>query len=148
MHHSSMESPQSFEEGNLRTGMYDEELRRFNWNLLLLEVVLFGIGIWNLASATAVEDKSFGLFKTQLLWFGIGMLATAVILLIFHYSFFSRVAYLIYFANLILLGLVLFAGHASLGAQRWIGIGPFRLQPSEFMKVSMVVCLAKYFEND
>ncbi len=148
MTHSAMETPLSLDEGTLRVGMYEEELRKFNWNLLILMIVLFGIGIWNLVSATAVADKSQGLYKTQLLWFGLGMGATGLILLLMHYSTLSRVAYFIYFANLILLVAVLFAGKATLGAQRWIGFGGFRIQPSEFMKLSMVICLAKYFETD
>jgi rod shape determining protein RodA len=131
----------------LRSGLYDEEFRKFNWSMLLLEVLIFSLGIFNLLSATSVEDKSLGLYKTQLLWFGLGMLLTAIILL-FHYSFFSRIAYLIYFANLLLLVGVLVAGKASLGAKRWIGFGGFHIQPSEFMKLSMVICMAKYFETD
>jgi rod shape determining protein RodA len=130
-----------------RYGFYDEELKKFNWNMLILEFILFGIGIWNLISATAVEDKSSGLFRNQLIWFGIGMIITAVILMI-HYSFLSRVAYIVYFANIILLVLVLLIGKSSLGARRWIGFGSMTIQPSEFMKISMVLCLAKYFETD
>src|SRR3982751_5948309 len=101
MTHSTMESPipSSHQDENLyRVGPYDEEFKKYNWNLLILEVVLFGIGIWNLISATGVADKSLGLYKTQLLWFGLGMAVTAVILLV-HYSAFSRLAYVIYFAN-------------------------------------------------
>jgi rod shape determining protein RodA len=130
-----------------RYGFYDEELKKFNWNMLILEFILFGIGIWNLISATAVEDKSSGLFRNQLIWFGVGMIITAVILMI-HYSFLSRVAYIVYFANIILLVLVLLIGKSSLGARRWIGVGGMTIQPSEFMKISMVLCLAKYFETD
>jgi rod shape determining protein RodA len=130
-----------------RYGFYDEELKKFNWNMLILEFILFGIGIWNLISATAVEDKSSGLFRNQLIWFGVGMIITAVILMI-HYSFLSRVAYIVYFANIILLVLVLLIGKSSLGARRWIGFGNMTIQPSEFMKISMVLCLAKYFETD
>ncbi|MBC7691657.1 MAG: rod shape-determining protein RodA [Methylotenera sp.] len=147
MTYTSTESPLPIEEGQLRVGMYDEELKKFNWNLLIIQFVLFGIGIWNLISATGVEDKSLGLYKTQLLWFGIGMALTTLIL-IMHYSFFSRVAYIIYFANILLLAAVLVAGKSSLGAKRWIGFGGLRIQPSEFMKLSMVICLAKYFETD
>lgn len=142
-----MDHEMSFDENSIRTGMYDDEFRKFNWNLLILEIVLFGIGIWNLISATGVEDKSMGLYKSQLLWFGIGMIATGVLLL-FHYSFFSRIAYFIYFANLLLLVAVLVAGKSTLGAKRWIGFGGLRIQPSEFMKLSVVICLAKYFESD
>ncbi len=147
MTHSSTESPMLLEDGGVRFGMYEEELKKFNWNLLVLELVLFGIGLWNLVSATGVQDKSQGLYRQQLLFFGIGMAMTALILLL-HYSFFSRIAYIIYFANLLLLVAVMFFGRSNLGAKRWLGIGALGIQPSELMKLSMVICLAKYFEND
>jgi rod shape determining protein RodA len=150
MTHTWTESPSSpnFDEGTMRVGMYEEELRKFNWNMLGIEFLIFGIGIWNLVSATGVADKSLGLYKTQLMYFGMGIGMTALIILFFHYSVLSRLAYFIYFANVLLLVAVLVAGKSSLGAQRWIGIGAFRIQPSEFMKLSMVICLAKYFETD
>ena len=50
--------------------------------------------------------------------------------------------------KLLLLVAVLAVGKSSLGAKRWIGVGGFRIQPSEFMKLSLVVCMAKYFETD
>ncbi|MEO5969702.1 MAG: rod shape-determining protein RodA [Bdellovibrionia bacterium] len=147
MTHSSMESPPIIDGGEMHTGLYEEELKKFNWSLIAIEILLFGIGIWNLSSATGVQDKSLGLYKSQALWFGIGMGLTAIILVL-HYSLFSRLAYIIYFTNLVLLGAVLFMGKSSLGAKRWLGIGALRLQPSEFMKLSIVICLAKYFESD
>lgn len=147
MSYTYSESQATQDPSQNRYGFYDEELRKFNWNMLILEFILFGIGIWNLMSATAVEDKSQGLFRNQLIWFGVGMVITAVILMI-HYSFLSRVAYIVYFANIILLVAVLIVGKATLGARRWIGVGSFTIQPSEFMKISMVLCLAKYFESD
>lgn len=135
------------EMSDTRSSVYDDEFKKFNWNLIILEVILFGIGIWNLISATGVQDKSLGLYKSQFLWFGIGMCLTVLILLL-HYSILSRLAYVLYFANLLLLGAVLVMGKSTLGAKRWIGFGAFRIQPSEFMKLSIVICLAKYFELD
>src|SRR3712207_4399291 len=103
MTHSWMESPQPIDESSMtRTAFYEEELRKFNWSLLILQFVIFGIGIWNLISATGVQDKSLGLYKTQLLWFGFGMALTAIILVV-HYSMLSRLAYVFYFANVLLL---------------------------------------------
>ncbi len=147
MIHTTMESPTPILDETPRVGMYEEDLRKFNWNLLIMEVILFAVGIWNLRSATAVEDKSLGLYKAQLMWFGVGMILTAGILFL-HYSVLSRLAYFIYFTNILLLIAVLVAGKASLGARRWIGFGGFRIQPSEFMKISTVIVLAKYFESD
>ncbi len=142
-----MESSPSFESGNSYMGAYEERFKKFNWNLILVQLLLFSVGIWNLISATGVQDKSLGLYRTQLMWFGIGMILTGLLLLV-HYSLFSRVAYVLYFANLLLLVAVLVAGKSTLGARRWIGFGALRIQPSEFMKLSMVICLAKYFETD
>jgi rod shape determining protein RodA len=147
MNHSSIETQADPEHSDRRVGEYEEDLKKSNWTLIGIEALLFGIGIWNLVSATGVQDKSLGLYKNQLLWFGIGMVLTAIILVL-HYSILSRLAYFIYFTNLILLGAVLIVGKASLGAKRWIGFGGIRIQPSEFMKLSMVICLAKYFESD
>ena len=142
-----MEIELEFDESQLRTHPYDEEFRKFNWSLITLMVILFGIGLWNLISATGVEDRSDGLYKTQLLWFGIGSCVSALILM-FHYSLLSRMAYVVYFGNLLLLVAVLFVGKQVLGARRWLGVGGFTIQPSEFMKLSMVILLAKYFEAD
>jgi len=60
-----MESQTPAFDETLRVGMYEEDLRKFNWNLLILEVVLFSVGIWNLISATGVQDKSLGLIRTS-----------------------------------------------------------------------------------
>src|SRR3954453_19109799 len=114
MTHSSMESPASIDSGEMRVGMYEEELKKFNWSLIAIEILLFLIGIWNLVSATGVQDKSLGLYKNQALWFGIGMCFTALIFFL-HYSIFSRLAYVIYFANLLLLGAVLLTVRSTLG---------------------------------
>jgi len=129
------------------TPMYDEELKRFNWTLLILELILIAIGIFNLMSATGVQDKSLGLYKSQLIWVGVGSILTALIMLV-HYSFFSRIAYAIYFLNLLLLVAVLVFGRSTLGAKRWVGFGGVAIQPSEFMKVSIVICLAKLLETE
>lgn len=142
-----MESQPQVDEHSLRVGMYDDELKKFNWNLILSMFIIFAVGIGNLMSATGVGDKSHGLYKIQLLWFGIGLGLTAIVLL-FHYSLLSRLAYVIYFANVLLLIATLIVGQSNLGARRWIGFGSLRIQPSEFMKISMVICLAKYFETD
>jgi rod shape determining protein RodA len=77
---------------------------------------------------------------------GLGTVVT-LILQFPHYSFLSRLAYLIYIGNMGLLIAVLAFGKSSLGAKRWINLGGFSLQPSELMKLSMVIFLAKYFEN-
>lgn len=125
---------------------YEEEFKWLKWVPLILEIIILTIGMINLSSATAVEDKSLGLWKNQIVSIALGAVIT-LILLFPHYSFLSRLAYLIYMGNLGLLLAVLAIGKSSLGAKRWISFGGFSLQPSELMKLGMVIFLAKFFEN-
>jgi rod shape determining protein RodA len=129
-----------------RTSSFEEDFKWLKWVPLLLELLLIGIGMLNLSSATAVEDKAMGLWKNQAISIGLGAVITLV-LYFPHYSFLSRLAYLVYLGNVGLLLAVLAFGRASLGAKRWISLGGFSLQPSELMKLSMVIFLAKFFEN-
>ncbi len=142
------ESGSDLDTGRMGTAIYDDdELKRFNWTLIILEILIFAVGIWNMFSATALDPTIKNLHKIQLVWFGIGLVATTLILLV-HYSVFSRFAYALYFINLLMLVAVLFVGRSSLGAKRWLTLGGFSLQPSEFMKIGAVIALAKFFEND
>ncbi len=56
-----------------------------------------------------------------------------------------RYAYLIYLISLLLLLVVEFSGTIGMGAQRWIDLGVFTIQPSEIMKISIILLLARYF---
>jgi len=56
-------------------------------------------------------------------------------------------AYPVYGAGLVLLLAVAVVGHSSLGAQRWLDLGPVRLQPSEIIKVGMVLALARFYHG-
>ncbi len=129
-----------------QTQSFEDEFKWLKWIPLILQIVLLAIGLFNLSSATAVDDKSLGLWKNQLISVALGSVATLVILFP-HYSFLSRLAFFIYAGNMLLLIAVLVVGRASLGAKRWLNLGGFSLQPSELMKVSMVIFLAKYFET-
>ncbi|MBU6155013.1 MAG: rod shape-determining protein RodA [Bdellovibrionales bacterium] len=146
MTYTSMETNLDQQFDPNRTTSYEEDFKWLKWVPLLLELLLIGIGMLNLSSATAVEDKSMGLWKNQAISSGLGAVIT-LILYFPHYSFLSRLAYLVYMGNVGLLLAVLAFGRASLGAKRWISIGGFSLQPSELMKLSMVIFLAKFFEN-
>ena len=146
MTYSSMETnlDQHFDPNH--SSHYEEEFKWLKWVPLILELVILTIGMINLSSATSVEDKSLGLWKNQLVSIGLGAVVTLVIMFP-HYSILSRLAYLIYAGNMGLLMAVLAVGRSSLGAKRWISLGGFSLQPSELMKLSMVIFLAKFFEN-
>jgi len=56
-------------------------------------------------------------------------------------------AYPVYGAGLVLLAAVAVVGHASLGAKRWLDIGPIRLQPSEIIKIGLVLAIARFYHS-
>ncbi len=77
--------------------------------------------------------------------FGIGVFGMFVIAFI-HIRFWRRIAPLAYIGSLVLLVSVYFFGESGMGAQRWIDIGFMQLQPSEVMKVSLILALAMYYD--
>jgi len=129
--------------------MDEETVRKFDWRMIGAMLGICLVGFANLYSATFNETVSHGFtyYKVELIWFGIGCALSSVLLLI-HYKILSRFAYPIYFSNLFLLVLVLIIGRSSMGGRRWISIGPFGFQPSEFMKISAALAMAKYFEAE
>lgn len=123
-------------------------LRNSDWLLLALSCLLVGYGLVAIYCATQSDERLTGgdayyFVKKQLTWFLIGLVALTVMTL-FDYHWLANYAREIYIGNLILLTLVLFIGHESGGAQRWIGIGAFRLQPSEIAKVAVIIAMATY----
>ena len=129
--------------------MDEEQLKKFDWSLIGISLLIFAVGSLNLYSATANEFVSRGLrfWQSQLIWCGMGTVIGAVLLLV-HYKMLSRAAYPIYFTMLLLLVAVLVVGKQTLGARRWVGFGGFHIQPSEFMKLAAVLAMAKYFETE
>src|SRR5581483_5703292 len=63
------------------------------------------------------------------------------------FRFWVRYAYVLYAVAFVLLIYVEIAGHIGMGAQRWIALGPLQLQPSEMMKIALVLALARYFHG-
>ncbi len=106
--------------------------RNLNFALLGITFLLVAAGGFAVYSATGADVNP--LFIKQLTWYGIG----TVFLFVFaglNYNRLVESSYYIYGFFLILLTAVLFVGHTSLGAQRWLDIGPLRFQPSEFVKI-------------
>lgn len=119
----------------------------FDWGLLGIVLLLSGIGILNLYSATLNEvTTGMPYHLKQILWLTIGLGAMLVIALI-EYRYFTDFAYLVHGILVLLLILVLVYGIITSGAQRWVRFGPLTFQPSEFVKLSLILALAKYFQR-
>ena len=130
--------------------MLNTQLRKhFDWPLLLLVYLLACIGVLIIFSATR-GDAAAAFHKKQILWvvLGTGGLALTSTL---DYHLYTRFARHFYWINLVLLLLVKLKGHATNGAARWIKIGAFQLQPSEFAKLFIILtlgaCLARRHEE-
>lgn len=118
-------------------------------NLLVVIILFVCLGLIAVADASAPQalkaygDKFFFL-KQQLAWGGLGLISLFVFSKI-HYSFWEKIATPFFFLSLTLLIIVLIPhfGLSALGARRWISFGIFNFQPSEIIKLSLCVYLAK-----
>ncbi|HHX73601.1 MAG TPA: rod shape-determining protein RodA, partial [Firmicutes bacterium] len=125
--------------------MFERRLwRNFDWLLLLTVLAIVGISLIIIASTTinATADPLY-FVKRQAIRFAVGFFVMLFILSI-DYTYFYRFAPYIYLANIGLLLLVLFVGRDSGGAQRWIDLKVFELQPSEFAKLGIIISLARH----
>lgn len=119
-----------------------EKLARVNWGLLLLLTMVASIGFAMLYSAGNGNWDPWA--SRQMVRYGIGFAGLLIIALI-DIRFWIRYAYFVYFGALILLGVVEGMGAIGMGARRWIDFGFIQLQPSEVMKIALILALARYF---
>ena len=129
--------------------MFDRRLiQYFDWGLLGLIVILGFFGLVTLYSAvtagTPTPQKILCL--RQLVWYGIGSILM-IFSLLFNYKSLDRNAPVIYAACIFLLICVLFFGRYVGGARRWLVFGPFTIQPSEIVKVAVIIILARYYSK-
>lgn len=117
----------------------------FDKALLLVALLIFIIGILTVYSATQARNLPFSesFFSRQAIWMAMAVLSMMIVLAI-SYQRFIDISYAIYIINILLLILVLVLGKARLGAQRWFSIGTFAFQPSEFIKISLILALSGY----
>jgi rod shape determining protein RodA len=120
--------------------------KHFDLGLVLLLLVLSFMGIMALWSAShgAGGQLVAGYALRQLRWLGLGLVAMGIFAAI-DYRYLQTNAYAIYVVLVVMLVLVLTMGKASMGAQRWLMVGPLRVQPSEFMKIGIAIAVAHVY---
>lgn len=128
--------------------MFDRRLvTHFNWTYLLLILLIAVIGIANMYSATSSWTVAAQpVYLKQFYWLGIGILVVMVACL-FDYRHLEYLSIPLYAGNVLLLILVLLIGKTSMGATRWINLGGINVQPSEVMKIVIIIILARYFSE-
>ena len=107
---------------------------------------LVGVGLYAIASATMEQPDRVGLWRTQLIWLAIALVAAAVIVLV-DYRLWAELAWLLHGVSILLLGAVLLFGREVGGNRSWLVIGPLRAQPSELAKWTTCLVLAVYLSR-
>lgn len=132
----------------MRSGLSTPELTlgrkliSINWLLVILIVTVAGVGFAMLFSAAGGSMDPWA--KRQIVRFGVAF-GVMIVVATINVRLWLRYAYALYFVALALLVGVEVAGHVGMGAQRWISLGFVNIQPSELMKIFLVLALARYY---
>ena len=121
---------------------FGQKLWQVNWFFVLLIGVTASVGFGMLYSAANGSIDPWA--SRQMVRFAAGVVLMVAIA-VTNIRFWLRYAYLIYGVSLALLVAVEFAGSIGMGAQRWIDLGVVTFQPSELVKIAMILVLARYF---
>jgi rod shape determining protein RodA len=108
---------------------------------LVAALVIACLGVVNLSSAAQATAPE--LYLQQALWVGLGAGVTLVVGF-WDYRNLEQLAYPLYAVVLVLLVVVLVKGRTIMGAKRWIALGPMNMQPSEAMKLALILTMARY----
>lgn len=121
-----------------------DKLLQIRWLFILAVCAVSGVGIAMLYSAAGGDMEPWAIRQLVRFIVALGIL---VVVAVSDIRLWLRWAYPIYFVSLLLLVVVDFAGVIGMGAQRWIDLGIINLQPSEVMKIALVLALARYFHG-
>jgi len=121
-------------------------IRNFDWITFSIIIVISLIGILTIFSATRQpgDAPQASFYAKQVVWLLISICALIAIIS-FDYIWLGRIAMVLYITGIMLLVIVLISGRTGMGAQRWLSIGFFSFQPSEFFKLIFIIMLASYF---
>ncbi len=121
-----------------------QKILAINWTLVILLSALAAFGLTMLYSAGGGNFEPWA--SRQAARFGIGMVLMLVVAVV-DIRIWMRFAYVAYAIGVLLLIAVEIKGSVGMGAQRWLDLGFVQLQPSEVMKIAIVMALARYFHS-
>jgi rod shape determining protein RodA len=127
-----------------RTSSVTDKLFEVNWGLVLLICLIGFAGIAMLYSVAGARFQPWALKQMGHFTLGLIVLLAAAMIDI---RVWMSLAYPAYGFALLLLVAVDVVGHVGLGAQRWISLGPLDLQPSELMKIALVLALSRFLHG-
>jgi len=112
-------------------------LKNFDWLIFICLIFIFSLGI------TVLYSVAPGYVPHQLIYFGLG-LAFFFLFASLDYKILKSLSPISYFLSVFLLLLTFFLGKVTKGAMRWIEVGPFVFQPSEFVKPLFILSFASW----
>ena len=121
-----------------------DKLIHLNWEMVVMITLIAGIGFAMLYSAANGDLSPWA--SRQMVRFGVGVVLMLVIAVI-DIRFWLKVSYALYALSFILLATVEVMGSVGMGAQRWLDLTVIQLQPSETMKIALVMAMACYFHG-
>jgi rod shape determining protein RodA len=121
-----------------------EKLLHLNWEMVVMISLIAGIGFAMLFSAANGDLSPWA--SRQMVRFAVGVVMMLVIAVI-DIRFWLKVSYALYGVSFLLLATVEVMGSVGMGAQRWLDLTVIQLQPSETMKIVLVMALARYFHG-
>ncbi|MDO8261222.1 MAG: rod shape-determining protein RodA [Candidatus Magasanikbacteria bacterium] len=123
-------------------------LKNFDWILFFAALLLICFGLAEIYSVALSKDQ-FDLinFRKQIFFVVLGMVALFSLAFFDYYNLKSFSNYL-YILGVVVLVAVLFLGTEAKGTKGWFDVGIFRIQPVEFVKILLIIFLARYFSNN
>ncbi|HNS87206.1 MAG TPA: rod shape-determining protein RodA [Parvularculaceae bacterium] len=126
-----------------RRGLQDQ-IGRLHWPLIIMLSLIAGAGVVTLYSVGGGSWSPWA--GTHAFRFAVS-LGVMIAMGFIAIRYWLALAYPIYFVALIALALVPFIGDVNMGARRWIDLGPMQFQPSEMMKIGIVLALARFYHG-
>ncbi len=109
--------------------------------------VIIAIAVFSLTILYSISGGSFSPWCVKQIWRVLLGIAALIVALNIETKVWRKYALAIYMMSLVALALVAVMGKISMGAQRWIKFGALTLQPSELMRISLIMLLARYFST-
>jgi len=120
--------------------------RDFDWLLLGFILLICALGVLEVYSTT-FSTRFAGMHMKQTYWILVGLGLMFAVSLVDYHSLLER-SHWLWIASVLALVAVLIIGHKVLGARRWIGLpGGIHFQPSEWVKLVVILALARYYHE-
>ena len=121
-----------------------DKLKAVDYFLIIIVAIIGSISVFSIYST---ESGNFSFYTKNHLTRFLVFFFMFLVLSFVRVSFWYRQAYIFYILGILLLLLVIFFGISASGSKRWINLFIMNLQPSELMKIAIIVCFARYYHR-